>query len=324
MKEALFYEKTGDLVRCTLCPRFCKIKPDESGFCQARKNIKGKLYSMVYEKPSALNVDPIEKKPLYHFMPGTKTFSIGTTGCNLDCMNCQNSDLSRSAPSGKEMSCTAIVRQAKESGCDSVAYTYNEPTVFYEMMLDTAKLAKERGLKNIMVTNGYINPEPLAKLSEHIDAFNVDLKFMDEKYESVCQGSLEPVKKTLIALKDKNLEITNLIIPGLNDSFEQIEKMAIWIKENLGDDVPLHLSRFFPQHRMADLSPTSEEIVIQAREIAMKHLKFVYTGNMLDPKGANTYCPKCKKLLIGRSGYGILINKIRDGACVCKTKIRGL
>jgi len=324
MKEALFYE-TGDVVRCTLCPRSCAIKPEAYGFCQTRKNIKGKLYSMVYERPSAVNIDPIEKKPLYHFMPGTKTFSIGTTGCNLDCKNCQNSDLSRSAPRGKEMTCNEIVRQAKENGCASIAYTYNEPTVFYEMMLDTAKLASERGLKNVMVTNGYINPEPLAKLAEHIDAFNVDLKFIDDQsYRQVCSGRLDPVKDTLIALKDKNLEVTNLIIPGQNDSFEQIEELAIWIKNNLGDDIPLHLSRFFPQHRMTDVGPTPEEIVTQAREIAMKHLKYVYTGNMLDPKGANTYCPKCKKLLIGRSGYGILINKVRDGACVCKTAIRGL
>ena len=330
MKEAMFYQKLENgAVRCDLCPRHCMIKEGENGFCNARANMKGTLYSIVYERPSAINIDPIEKKPLFHFIPGSSTFSIGTIGCNLECKNCQNWELSRASAdmAGDRKKIADMLRIAIRKGCKSVSYTYNEPTVFFEMMLDMARLAKEEELKNVMVTNGYIEKEPLLRLIPVIDAFSVDLKAIDDDfYKKMCNGRLQAVKDTLLMLKEKGkfFEITNLVIPGLNDSFDQITRLAKWISSELGRDVPLHLSRFFPHYKLKDIPPTPEETIKQARKIAMQHLDFVYTGNIIDAKGANTYCPKCEKLLIGRSGFGVLVDKVKDGRCVCGQTINGI
>lgn len=283
MKKAQFWKKEKNSIRCNLCPRSCLIEEDNFGFCNARKNIKGVLYSMVYCHPVSINMDPIEKKPLYHFMPKTYTLSIGTIGCNLGCLHCQNWQLSRAKfYETKEIKPKDIVELAKKNKVPSISYTYNEPTVFYEYVLDTAKLAKKNKIKNIIVSNGYINEKPLKKLLPYIDAANIDLKsFNEEFYNKVCSASLEPVLKSLKMIKKAkvHLEITNLIIPGYNDDPKEIENMCKWIKKNLGD-VPLHFSRFFPYYKMQDVPRTPIETLTKAEQIAKKYLTKVHLGNV--------------------------------------------
>lgn len=288
MKKALHYEKLDEnKVRCLICPRNCIIKENDFGFCKARQNKKGILYSMVYAAPCSVNIDPIEKKPLYHFLPGTKTFSVGTTGCNLRCKFCQNWQISQALPSEVpfvKLSPSQVVKQALDSGCKSIAYTYTEPAVFYEYVIDIAKLAKKKGLKNIIVSNGFVNQKPLKEMCKYLDAANIDLKsFSDEFYRKYTGAWLEPVLESLKTLKKEKvwLEITNLIIPGLNDDMKMIEKMCKWIKKELGEDVPIHFSRFFPNYLMQDIEPTPKETLFKAEEIAKKvGLKHVYLGNV--------------------------------------------
>ncbi len=332
MKEAKYYKKIEDKkVRCELCPRECIISDGKYGFCSARKNIEGKLYSMVYEKPIALNDDPIEKKPLFHFLPGTRAFSIGTVGCNLACLHCQNWEMSRATPEQypvESVSPEKIVELAVASGCKSVSFTYNEPTVFYEYALDTAKLAKKAGFKTTFVSNGYINKEPLIELSKYLDGDNVDLKgFNPDFYKKVCSAELEPVLETLLTLKEKGvwLEITNLVIPGFNDNFKEIEDMCVWISKNLGKNVPLHFSRFFPMYKMTNVPDTPLQTLQKAYSIAKKHLDYVYVGNIVTEM-ENTYCPNCKKLLIERGGFfGVYQNNVIDGKCkFCNYEIAGV
>jgi len=283
VKEALFYEALSDYkVKCLLCPQACIILPEQTGFCRVRQNKQGKLYSLIYAQISSLALDPIEKKPLYHYQPGRYILSLGTRGCNLACPFCQNWSISQSdnVPT-QSISSEEIIRQAEQSESFGIAYTYNEPFVWYEFVLDTAILAKEKGLENVLVTNGYINPEPLEKILAYIDAMNIDLKSIeDEFYRKFCQGRLEPVLTTIKRVHQScHIELTNLVIPGLNDQKENFLKLVDWIYENLGPEVPLHFSRYFPCYKMV-LPPTPLARLKSAEEIARKKLKYVYLGNV--------------------------------------------
>ncbi|MCM8795782.1 MAG: AmmeMemoRadiSam system radical SAM enzyme [Candidatus Omnitrophica bacterium] len=333
LKEALFYEKLDHkIVQCHLCPRNCIIPPTRRGFCGVRENREGILYSLSYAKPVAIHIDPIEKKPLFHFLPGTTAFSIATAGCNLRCKFCQNWEISQAKPEDVEylyLEPEDLVKKVKLSGSPTIAYTYTEPTIFYEYMLETAKLAKEVGIRNIMHSAGYINEAPLRQLAKYLDAANIDLKgFSDEYYAKMSEGTLEPVLKTLKVLKEEgvHLEITNLVLSGFNDDEDTLVKMCLWIKENLGPDTPLHFSRAFPMYKMLHLNPTPVETLERARKIALDcGLKYVYIGNVAGHPAENTYCPKCGKILIERKGYFILQNNIEDGKCkFCGEKIEGV
>lgn len=331
MKEALYYNKLKDSsVQCLLCPKKCFIADGNYGFCHARKNIKGKLYSMVYGNASSVCIDPIEKKPLFHFLPGSSSLSIGTFGCNLACRHCQNWTISRATPpeAFEEVSPELLVEKAIDSGCESISYTYNEPTIFYEYVLDTAKLAKKKKIKNVIVTNGFINQTPLKEQSRYIDAANVDLKAFNEKfYKEVCFAELKPVLETLKFLSKTKVwfEITNLIIPTKNDDFEEIRKMCEWIKEELGTNYPLHFSAFYPCYKMMNVPPTPSETLIKARKIALDvGLKHVYTGNIADIDGSTTYCPKCKKPMIKRINFSVTQNNLKNKRCSCGYKLAGI
>jgi len=326
MKEALFYIKKGNNIQCRLCPKTCIIKEGEAGDCGVRKNINNKLISLVYGRAAASNIDPIEKKPLYHFLPGSFSFSVGTVGCNLHCKNCQNWQISQ-AKAGKydfELSPEKIVEEAVSNNCSSISYTYNEPTVFYEYMIETAKLAKKKKIRNNLITNGFINKEPLRKLMPYIDAANVDLKSFDDNfYRKVTSAWLEPVLESIKFMnKSIWLELTNLIIPTLNDNPDKIKEMCEWVK-NLNKNIPLHFTAFYPMYKI-NLLQTSEENLIKAYDTAKEAgLNYVYIGNMQTNKN-HTYCPRCNKLLIERFGFSINQNNIRNGKCICGEKIPGI
>ena len=332
MKKTMYYSKLKEkTVQCNICPRNCQIKLNKFGFCRARKNENGILYSLVYAAPCSVNIDPIEKKPLFHFLPDTNTYSIGTSGCNLKCKFCQNWQISQAMPDEVpliNLPPKKAVEEAIKSNCKSIAYTYTEPAVFYEYVYDTAKLARKQGLKNICITNGFINQEPLKELCKYIDAANVDLKgFTDEFYKKVTGAWLQPVLDSLKTMKkmDVWLEITNLIIPGLNDSLKTIEKMCEWIKKELGPDTPLHFSRFFPDYLMKDYPPTAENTLLKAAATAKKAgLNYVYIGNIMIPEWANTYCPRCKELAIERKVFEVSKNRLKNGKCFCGEKIEGI
>lgn len=283
MKEALFYKKSGgNKVHCLLCPKSCIIEEEKSGFCGVRKNNSGRLDSVIYNKTTGIALDPIEKKPLYHFHPHEFILSLGARGCNLACVFCQNWHISQAKDARLEdITSAQLIAEAKRLKSFGIAYTYNEPLIWYEFVFDTAKLAKEQGLKNVLVTNGYINPEPLEDLLPYIDAMNIDLKAMDnEFYKNICKGALNPVLDTIKrARQNCHIEITNLVIPGLNDTDEQIEKLTDWIFENTGADTPLHFSRYFPRFKL-DLPPTQLDTLKRAESIARKKLKYVYLGNV--------------------------------------------
>jgi pyruvate formate lyase activating enzyme len=334
LKEALYYTKLANkIVQCQLCPRRCVIPPAKRGFCGIRENHGGVLYTLSFAKPvSITTTDPIEKKPLYHFLPGTRTFSLATAGCNLRCKFCQNWEISQRLPEEVEyryLEPPDLVELIKESGCPTVAYTYTEPTIFYEYMLEVAKLSRQRGLKNIMHSNGYINEEPLAELAKYLDGANIDLKgFSDEYYRKLSEGSLEPVLNSLKLLKRLavHTELTNLVIDGFNDDTDTLIKMCLWIKDNLGADTPLHFSRAWPMYKLTSINPTPVATLERARQIALDcGLKYVYIGNIASHPAENTYCPKCGKLLIERRGYFIAQNNVLDGRCkFCEEKIDGV
>jgi len=332
-REALFYENMDEsTVRCTLCPHECMLKNGQRSFCRVREPHEGKLYSLVYDLVCALNVDPIEKKPIYHMLPGSKAFSIATAGCNLRCKFCQNWQISQSRPEdvrNRVLTPEAVVNRARQEHCKSIAYTYSEPIIFYEYMLDTAKLAVKQGIKNIMVTAGYINPEPLRFLSGYIDAANVDLKAFDDGYlKKVCGQRLDPLLKALKIMREEGIwvEITNLVIPTLNDNMQTIKDMCVWIRENLGADTPLHFSRFWPLYKLKDMAPTPVKTLEQARDLALSEgLNYVYIGNVRDKAANYTYCPACKKAVIKRAGYFIEETHIEDSMCAyCGYKIAGI
>ncbi len=323
LKEALFYEKLANkIVQCHICPRNCIISSGKRGFCGVRENREGTLYTLSYGKLVAIHVDPIEKKPFFHFLPGTSAFSIATAGCNLRCKFCQNWGISQAKTEEIEYVYFApqdLVNKAKASGAPTIAYTYTEPNIFYEYMLETAKLAKKEGLRNVMHSNGYVNEEPLRQLAKYLDAANIDLKgFSDEFYSKLTEGTLETVLKSLKVLKEEGVqvEITNLILSGFNDDLGMIRKMCLWIKENLGADTPLHFSRAFPMYKLTQLNPTPIETLEEARSIALESgLRYVYIGNVGGHPAENTYCPKCGKIAIERRGYFIVQNNIVDGKC---------
>ncbi|HUS60358.1 MAG TPA: AmmeMemoRadiSam system radical SAM enzyme, partial [Nevskiaceae bacterium] len=333
LKEASFYEQLGNgEVRCTLCPNFCVLKEGERGICRVRQNIKGKLYSLIYGKPATIHIDPIEKKPFYHFLPGTKVFSLASAGCNLRCKYCQNWDIAQRGPeelTSMEKSPEQIVEEAIQSGAPSIAITYSEPVVNYEYVLDIAKEAKKRGVKTTIVSAGYINPQPLRELLPYLDAVKIDLKgFNDSFYREIVGGQLAPVLETLKVIKQEGtwFEIVYLVVPGYNDDLKEIEEMAIWIKDNLGENVPLHFSRFHPMYQMKNLPPTPEETVKKARKIALEAgLKYVYTGNIADVEGSTTYCSVNGQPLIVRKGYFIQKNSLVNGQFAdCPEKVPGV
>lgn len=332
MKEALFYEKLRNkIVQCQLCPHFCTTKSNEVGKCKVRKNVDGTLYSLSYEHPVAINIDPIEKKPLYNFLPGTMAFSIGMAGCNLRCSHCQNWEMSQRGPEEipvSKVSAKEAVKEALKSKCPIISYTYSEPLVSYEYMLDIAKLARKEGIKNMIVSNGFINPEPLKQLCEYIDGANIDLKSIDDSfYRDVCGARVKPVLESLKILREKGvwIEITNLLISGLNDKDEDIKKLVDWVKKELGKEVPIHFTAFYPCYELSHLLPTPIETLKKARKIALDaKMKYVYTGNLPDDEGSSTFCPKCKKLLVGRRLFLIIENNLKRGKCgYCNHKIHG-
>lgn len=327
MHIAKYWEKSKDDIRCTLCPKNCYIEEGKKGFCMARKNVSGRLYSVVYGRPVAVNIDPVEKKPLYHFLPGSQSLSIGTAGCNLGCLHCQNFDISRADPENTahhDLPPEAVVKMAAEKQCKSISYTYNEPTVFHEYATDCARLARKKGIKNILVTNGFINKEPAEEFIRYMDAANVDLKaFNDKFYRKICMGGLKPVLKTLkLYYKRLWLEITYLIIDSRNDDMKEIEDMCRWISVNLGRDVPLHFSRAFPMYKMQDIEVTPAETLLKAREIARKYLDYVYIGN-IELDASNTRCPKCGALVVSRRYYNV-INDMKGNKCHCGHTISGV
>lgn len=332
-RKALYYEKLpGQRVQCKLCPRECVLDVGQYGTCGVRFNQNGELKTTAYGYICALNIDPVEKKPLFHFLPGSPTFSIAIAGCNVRCVFCQNWQISMAKPSEVQsvyLTPQELIQKAKESKCPSISYTYSEPVVFYEYVLECAKLAHKSGLKNILVTSGYINPEPLKELCPYLDGIHLDLKGFSDKYYLLIAGvKLAPVLETIKILKQYKVhtELVNLVIPTLNDSPDEIKKMCLWIKENVGPDTPLHFSRFFPNYKLTNISPTPVETLEMARKIALASgLHYVYIGNVFGHEAENTYCPKCQRLLIRRVGYTVEENNIKDGRCkYCGYKIPGV
>jgi pyruvate formate lyase activating enzyme len=334
MKEAYLYEKLEDQkVRCFLCNHRCVIKDGATGLCGVRENRGGTLVSLVYGKVIARHVDPIEKKPLFHFLPGTRSYSIATVGCNFKCRFCQNADISQ-MPSdqhqiwGEDMTPAMIVDEAVATRSATIAYTYTEPTIYFELAQDSAQQAVKKGLRNIFVTNGYMTEESLKSLHPDLHGANVDLKaYTDRFYKEQCGAKLEPVLRTLEVMKEMGiwLEVTTLLIPGLNDSREEVEKIAGFLA-GLDPDIPWHISRFHPTYRLTDRGSTSLESLRRARDIGYEAgLKYVYTGNVPGDDGEKTYCHGCKEVLIDRYGFSITKNILQDNRCPhCKAVIPGV
>lgn len=331
VKEALFYKRMNtDAVQCQLCPNFCFIEKTKRGKCGVRENVNGKLVSLVYEKLCSIAVDPIEKKPLFHFKPGTKCLSIATVGCNLSCSFCQNWQISHPQNKevfGEQISAEKVVELALEKNLPGIAYTYTEPLIAIEFYLEIMKLAKEKDLYNVWVSNGFSNPEPVKKVSSYLDAVNIDLKGNTHFYNELCGvPSEKPIKETLKIYKSQGvfIEITNLIIPGFNDKPEQIKQLVSWVKENLGQETPMHFSRFWPHYKMQHLPPTNLEKLRKAKETAEKEgLKYVYIGNTAEEE--STKCPNCGSVLVKRFGFSAkpvrLDKKGKCSKCGSKTGI---
>ncbi len=332
-REARYWESLDNgLVKCALCPRRCVVPPGERGYCEVRENRDGTYYTLTYGNPCAIHIDPIEKKPFYHFLPTTTAFSIATAGCNLECKFCQNWHISQARPEelyNESLTPEEVVEAAIANGCRSIAYTYSEPTIFFEYMIDTARIARENGVRNVYHSNGFINEEPLRELCQYLDAANVDLKgFSEEYYREMSDGELAPVLRSLRILRENgvHLEITTLLVPGRNDDPEMLRAMCEWIHENLGDAVPIHFSRFHPQYKLPDLPPTPVERLEEARRIAREAgLRFVYIGNVPGHLANSTYCPDCGRRLIYRIGYSVDPSGLDSGACpACGSDIEGV
>jgi pyruvate formate lyase activating enzyme len=331
-REALFYRKTPDGLQCEKCPQGCLLQNGDSGFCRNRVARDGKLYTIAYGNPCAVHIDPIEKKPLFHFLPTTKAFSLAVAGCNFRCLNCQNWQISQFSPKETEnvdMMPEEVVRQCKQDGCTSIAYTYSEPTTFYEYAFDTATRARQSGIKNVWKSNGFINEAPLRKLCTVIDAANIDLKsYDDEIYKKLSSGKLDPVLRTLKVFKEEGiwLEITNLVIPTWTDNLDMIKRMCTWLVKNGLTDCPLHFSRFTPLYKLTQLPLTPVSTLERARAIALDAgVKYVYIGNVPAHDAENTYCHRCKKKIIERRGFAILNNYLTAGKCkFCGEMIPGV
>jgi pyruvate formate lyase activating enzyme len=332
LHEARWWETAADgRLHCYLCPRHCQIGDGQAGFCFIRVNQGGRLYSLGYGAPAALQIDPIEKKPLNHFLPGTRIFSMGTAGCNMGCFFCQNWDISKSHAdqvNSTNLSAEDVVLLAIHYGCPSIAFTYNEPTIWGEYVIDICKAAKQYGLNTVMVSNGYITREAFHEIYDYVDAANIDLKaFTEDFYGKITLTHLQPVLDTLKWLKNETnvwFEITNLVIPTLNDGLAESRQLAGWILENLGPDVPLHFTAFHPDFKLRDKPRTPPETLHAARAVAREAgLHYVYEGNIFSD-GANTSCPSCGTILIRRSWHSVEKNDLVDGACPrCRTKIAG-
>ncbi len=334
LHEAQWYDRLGgNKIRCRVCPRECVVGDRERGFCGVKENRGGRYYTLVYGQCAALNVDPIEKKPLFHFLPGSVALSLATAGCNMDCKNCQNWDLSQSRPEQIKDAMPIAPDQfaglARSRGARCVAYTYSEPVVFYEYMYDIARSARASGIKSVMISNGYIRAEPMTRLAGVLDAVKIDLKAMsDQFYRTYCVGTVAPVLETIRLVKrlGKWLEIVYLVVPTLNDSDAAIRQLCTWVKANVGTEVPLHFSRFHPEYQMKKLPPTPYETLDRCRKIARETgLSFVYLGNVPGEQAVTTYCPRCGKPVVRRSGFEVLEVKLRNGCCAyCSRAIPGV
>jgi len=334
MKEAYLYERVKDeTVRCLLCSHRCLIRSGDRGMCNVRENRAATLFTLVYDKIIARNADPIEKKPIYHFLPGTRSYSIATPGCNFKCTFCQNADISQ-MPSdlkqilGEPIPPEQIVQDALATGCATISYTYTEPTVYFELALDTAVLATSKGLKNVFVTNGYMTRECLERIHPHLHAANVDLKaFRDEFYKKQCRAKLGPVLESIQTMKEMGIwvEVTTLLIPGLNDSEEELKEIADFLV-GIDPAIPWHISRFHPTYRLTSSPPTPATMVRKARQIGYdRGLQYVYTGNLPGDEGENTFCHKCGELLIERFGFYVRQSMIREGRCQhCSAQVPGV
>jgi len=334
LTEARYYEKLPNRkIKCVLCPRECVIDDQETGYCGVRENHGGTYYTLIYGRPCSANVDPIEKKPLFHFLPGTLAFSIATVGCNVLCKFCQNWQISQARPDQVEsydLPPHAIAKYARDTQSQSIAYTYTEPVIFAEYMYDCAEQGHRYQIKSVMISNGYIKAEPMKDLCRVLDAVKIDLKAFTEKfYQEMVAGHLQPVLDTLVLLKQQNMwtEIVYLMIPTLNDNPKELQQMCQWILKELGPDVPIHFTRFHPQYRLKNLPPTPIKTLETARKIALDTgLNFCYIGNVPGHEGENTYCPGCKKMVIQRLGFQIVSNNItRQGRCShCGHRIPGI
>jgi len=332
-READFYHKLdNNLVACDLCPRRCIIAPGRRGVCRVRENRKGTLYSVVYGHPCSVGKEPIEKAPLFHFLPGRLRITLATAGCNQFCKYCQNWEISQARPEdvkSLDMTPAEVVALAEKEHVPIICFTYSEPVIFYEYMADIARLARAKGIRTAVVTGGYINPEPLKQLCALVDAIKIDLKgFTPEFYENVCSSTLEPVLEAckVVAQSRTHLELVNLIVPAMNDDTATIRKMCRWIRENVGDTVPVHFTRFHPEYRLQNSPPTPLAGLEGAIAIARSEsLKFTYIGNVPGNRAENTYCPNCGKVVIRRSGYSIVENNLKKGKCpYCGTRIPGV
>jgi pyruvate formate lyase activating enzyme len=334
MKEAMFYDRLDEKkVRCFLCAHHCVIKEGKRGICSVRENRDGTLYSLIYGKLISMNIDPIEKKPLFHFLPGSTSFSIATVGCNFRCEHCQNNEISQYPKEhggdimGQPATPEAVVEAAVRNGCESISYTYTEPTIFFEFAYDCAKLAHQKGIRNVFVSNGYTGPEAAKAIAPFLDGNNIDLKGGDEFYKKICGARLEPVKETIRLMKELGVwvEVTTLVIPDHNDSEKDLRDIAEFIS-SVDPSMPWHVTQFYPTYRILDKPRTPVKTLRRAREIGFEAgLKYVYEGNVSGEGGENTYCPDCKELLIRRFGFRISENTIKDGKCPkCGHDIKGV
>ncbi len=330
--EARYYTKHGEQVVCLLCPHACHLGDDETGKCKVRQNRNGQLISLSYGNVSTLHIDPVEKKPLYHFLPGSSSLSLSTNGCVLSCINCQNWEISQSAvdtASSRQMNPAEIVELAVANNCSSISYTYTDPVAYYELMVDTAHIARERGIRNILVSSGYINVKPLEELIPLLDAANVDLKCFDDViYQKLTGARLKPVLKTLELLNASEvwLEITNLVIPGWTDDMQMIKRMCQWLCNNGFVQVPLHLNRFIPCYKLQESRATPVESLLEARHVAMMAgLKYIYIGNVHGGTFKNTYCLVCGMELVTRGKDVLQSGVLMNSRCVrCKNVIEGI
>jgi pyruvate formate lyase activating enzyme len=341
MKKAILYKKlTDNKVQCLACSHKCIVNEEQTGICGVRQNKQGDLYLLVHNKPISVNIEPVEKKPLFHFLPGEKIFSLGTIGCNFGCEFCQNWEISQLPKTIDAIRQTGYERQQEtwmpetivqhclESKIPMIAYTYNEPTIWTEYAYETMKLAKEKVIKKIWYSNGFMSQETLNLISPYLDAINIDLKsFSEDFYKNICKARLEPVKENIKKIHEKGiwLEVTTLIIPKINDSDKELQQIAKFLK-NISENIPWHISAFYPGYKMVDISSTPKESLIKAYQIGKQAgLKYVYIGNTPDAEYESTYCPKCNFLLIKRLGLDMIENKIQDGKCPkCNTEIKGI
>ena len=332
--EGFLYKKLkNDRVVCGICPNRCILAPGDRSICRSRVNLDGKLYSLAYGNPCAVNTDPIEKKPLYHFKPHTRTFSLATTGCNFRCLNCQNWEISQAKPHEAghryELFPADVIEAAQKARARSIAYTYSEPSTFFEYMIDIAHLAREAGLDNLWVSNAYINTEPLLALCKVLDAATLNIKaYQDGIYRKLNGGRLQPVLNTFKTLHEQGIhfEMINLVVPGYTDEEDMVKAMCGWILENIGPDHPLHFLRFFPSYKLDRLPPTPVSTLTRFRELALQQgVHYVYVGNVPRHQGNNTYCHNCKELLIERKGYFISTYNLDGNHCkFCNTRIPGV